>query len=121
MARVSGMRSRMQVPSPACDSTSMVPPIASMLVLTTSMPTPRPETLVTAAAVENPGRKIICSRSCGLIRLSASGGDAAGGVGGDPPAAACRGAGPGRADPGAVGGDLDDDLAALVPRAQGQH
>ena len=36
----------------------MVPPMASMLVLTTSMPTPRPETFVTDCAVENPGRKI---------------------------------------------------------------
>ena len=32
-----------------------MPPIFSMLVLTTSMPTPRPETLVTFAAVEKPG------------------------------------------------------------------
>jgi hypothetical protein len=29
--------------------------MASMLVRTTSMPTPRPETLVTFAAVEKPG------------------------------------------------------------------
>ena len=38
--------------------TSAVPPILSILVLTTSMPTPRPETLVIVSAVENPGRKI---------------------------------------------------------------
>src|SRR5215207_2670816 len=50
----------------------MVPPIDSMLVFTTSMPTPRPETLVTAAAVEKPGRKISCSTSAGVIRASAS-------------------------------------------------
>ena len=31
-----------------------------MLVLTTSMPTPRPETLVTFAAVEKPARKMNC-------------------------------------------------------------
>src|SRR4028118_1381909 len=74
MARVSGMRSRQTVPRPGSDSTSMVPPMASMLVLTTSIPTPRPETLVTAAAVENPGRKIICRTSCGPIRDSWSAG-----------------------------------------------
>jgi hypothetical protein len=34
------------------------------------MPTPRPETLVTAAAVENPGRKISWRMSAGLIRSS---------------------------------------------------
>jgi len=42
-------------PAPATDFTSMVPPIWSILVRTTSMPTPRPDTLVTAAAVEKPG------------------------------------------------------------------
>src|SRR4051812_28555324 len=72
MASVSGMRRRMTVPSPGCDSTSMVPPMDSMLVLTTSMPTPRPETLVTAAAVEKPGRKISCRTSVGLILARAS-------------------------------------------------
>ena len=69
MASVSGMRSRQTVPMPASDSTSIVPPMASMLVLTTSMPTPRPETLVTAAAVEKPGRKISWRMSVGLIRV----------------------------------------------------
>ena len=44
-------------------SISMVPRRASMLRLTTSMPTPRPERLVIAAAVEKPGAKIICSSS----------------------------------------------------------
>src|SRR5215212_1702501 len=100
MARVSGMRSRHTVPRPASDSTSMVPPMASMLVLTTSMPTPRPETLVTAAAVENPGRKISCRMSAGLDGLLAE---------------------LDRVDAGAVVGDLDDDLTALVAGAQGQH
>lgn len=37
---------------------STCPPIFSMLFFTTSMPTPRPETLVTCAAVEKPGAKI---------------------------------------------------------------
>jgi hypothetical protein len=45
-------------PSPDTDLTSMVPPIWSILVRTTSMPTPRPETEVTAAAVEKPGAKM---------------------------------------------------------------
>ena len=58
MASVSGMRSRSVVPLPARESISTLPPIFSTLVRTTSMPTPRPLTLVTAAAVEKPGRKI---------------------------------------------------------------
>ncbi len=45
-------------PSPGTDLTSIVPPICSMLVCTTSMPTPRPDTLVTVAAVEKPGVKM---------------------------------------------------------------
>jgi hypothetical protein len=36
----------------------MVPPIFSTFVRTTSMPTPRPETLVTFSAVEKPARKM---------------------------------------------------------------
>ena len=107
------MRSRQTVPRPASDSTSMVPPMASMLVLTTSMPTPRPETLVTAAAVENPGRKISCRMSAGLIRSSCGGGDQA--------ALDGLAAELGRVDAGAVVGDLDHDLAALVAGPQGQH
>ncbi len=55
----------------------MVPPIDSILVRTTSMPTPRPETLVTAAAVENPGRKISWRMSAGLIRSTSGGAQAA--------------------------------------------
>ena len=44
-------------PRPAWTWTSTVPPIFSMLVFTTSMPTPRPETLVTFSAVEKPGQE----------------------------------------------------------------
>ena len=63
-------------PSPATDLTSMVPPIWSILVRTTSMPTPRPDTEVTAAAVEKPGAKmnlwicasVIFSSSASLTR-----------------------------------------------------
>ena len=38
----------------------LVPPIFSMLVRTTSMPTPRPDTLVTFSAVEKPALKMYC-------------------------------------------------------------
>ena len=58
IARVSGIRTRHVVPRPRWLDRSTEPPIRSMLVRTTSMPTPRPETLVTSAAVENPGWKI---------------------------------------------------------------
>ena len=58
MASVSGILMVTVEPSPATDLMSMVPPIWSILVRTTSMPTPRPETEVTAAAVEKPGAKM---------------------------------------------------------------
>ncbi len=66
------MVSRVVVPCPGAESTSTVPPIFSRLVLTTSMPTPRPETLVTAAAVEKPRRKIRPRMSRSLMRRSCS-------------------------------------------------
>src|SRR5438874_1370473 len=52
MAKVNGILMVTEEPSPATDLMSMVPPIWSILVRTTSMPTPRPETEVTVAAVE---------------------------------------------------------------------
>ena len=58
MASVSGILMMKLEPSPSTDFTSMVPPIWSMFVRTTSMPTPRPETLVIFAAVEKPGAKM---------------------------------------------------------------
>ena len=58
IARVSGILSVKLTPTPGTERTSMVPPIWSILVRTTSMPTPRPEMLVTAAAVEKPGAKM---------------------------------------------------------------
>ncbi len=67
IARVSGILILITVPRPAVLLRSMVPPIRSMLVLTTSMPTPRPEILVTLAAVERPAEKISCSASRSLI------------------------------------------------------
>ncbi len=58
MARVRGIRIRMVVPTPRWVETSTVPPILSMLVLTTSIPTPRPDTMVIEGAVEIPGTKM---------------------------------------------------------------
>lgn len=65
IASVSGTCTRTVVPMPGTLWMSIVPPIASMLVRTTSMPTPRPETLVTWAAVENPGSKMNCRTRSG--------------------------------------------------------
>ncbi len=44
--------------SPFTALTSTAPPMRSMLLRTTSMPTPRPEMLVTCVAVEKPGMKM---------------------------------------------------------------
>ena len=52
------MRSENVVPRPGVLVIAIVPRSASIWRLTTSMPTPRPETLVTCLAVENPGSKI---------------------------------------------------------------
>ena len=72
MASVSGILMRNVVPMPTRLCTSIVPPIFSMFVFTTSMPTPRPETFVTAAAVEKPGRKIRLVTSRAPIRATCS-------------------------------------------------
>ncbi len=71
IASVSGILSFTVEPSPSRLKMSTTPPIFSMLDFTTSMPTPRPETLVTVFAVENPGRKIRfkASRSLSLFGL----------------------------------------------------
>ena len=63
IASVRGMRTRTVVPWPGREFRSTVPPMRSMFVRTTSMPTPRPDTFVTWAAVEKPGRKIRLSIS----------------------------------------------------------
>src|ERR1044072_8031246 len=71
MARVSGILMVTELPSPATLLMSMVPPIWSILVRTTSMPTPRPETEVMAAAVGEPGGKeklrgwVVCALAAG--------------------------------------------------------
>ena len=108
MASVSGMRRRSVVPLPGRESSSTLPPMRSTLVRTTSMPTPRPLTLVTAAAVEKPGRKISCSSSRSDCCAARSCGDQA--------AFDCLGAHPLDGDAGAVVGHFDDDVAAFLQR-----
>ena len=92
--------------------TSTTPPIFSMWDLTTSMPTPRPEILVTVCAVENPGRKIrlSASRSLSLLRLFRPEQSFLYRLLLDPR----------DIDPRAVVADLDVDLAAFVKGAKGQ-
>src|SRR5262245_49522764 len=51
------------VPQPRRERTSRRPCKPSMLFLTTSRPTPRPEMSVTWSAVEKPGAKINCQMS----------------------------------------------------------
>ena len=73
IARVSGILIRNLVPLPSTDDSSIVPPIFSMLVRTTSIPTPRPDTDVTLAAVENPGLKMCCMTCLSfIVAISAS-------------------------------------------------
>ena len=57
-----------RVPAPGVASMSMRPPIALTSARTTSMPMPRPDSVVTSEAVEKPGVKIswASSRSVGL-------------------------------------------------------
>ena len=55
MARVSGSLILKTVPLPRSERVSICPPSLLMLVLTTSIPTPRPERSVTTLAVESPG------------------------------------------------------------------
>ena len=74
IASVSGIRMRHVVPVPTVDSTSTEPPMASMFVRTTSIPTPRPDTFVTFAAVEKPGRNSRSSSSDGALAAAAAAG-----------------------------------------------
>jgi hypothetical protein len=109
IASVSGSEIRIVVPKPFAERMSMVPPIAVMLRLTTSMPTPRPETSVTVSAVEKPGAKISCQTSASGM-LSDTGRPFCCRLGQD--ALAIQAA--------AVVGHLDHDVAALVGRGQEQ-
>src|SRR5262249_20074527 len=61
--RVVGRERTKRVPRPRRERTSMWPCKPSMLFLTTSRPTPRPEISVTWSAVEKPGAKINCQMS----------------------------------------------------------
>ncbi len=61
------------VPWPGLLCTSIAPPMRSIFARTTSMPTPRPETAVTAGAVEKPARKMnICTCRSGIAANSAA-------------------------------------------------
>ena len=73
IASVSGMRKLTVVPSPSTEAMSMTPPSLVMLVLTTSMPTPRPDRLLTSAAVEKPGANTSRTRLLsGIAAISSS-------------------------------------------------
>ena len=52
------MEMRTVVPWPIFESMPIVPPNSATLVLTTSMPTPRPEMLEISSRVLKPGAKI---------------------------------------------------------------
>ncbi len=67
IAKVRGILSLNELPLPNSLSISITPLSFSMLVLTTSIPTPRPETFVTLAAVEKPGLKIKAKASLSVI------------------------------------------------------
>ena len=66
-------RAQTRVPLPGVLVSSTRPPSRSMFVRTTSIPTPRPETPVTRAAVEKPGMKMIF-RACASVRAAAASG-----------------------------------------------
>ena len=73
IARVSGRRMRTTLPAPFVELNCTWPPRSTMLRLTTSIPTPRPDKSLTAAAVEKPGRNTrlkICSSDNGCPSFS---------------------------------------------------
>ncbi len=110
MASVSGILIRKLVPWPVTERTSMVPPIRSTLDRTTSMPMPRPDTLVIRSAVEKPGRKMSL-----WICASVNSGD----LGfGHEPLGERHGLDPRGVETATIVGDLDHDAAALVPGRQ---
>ncbi|MCY1550307.1 hypothetical protein D9M68_865520 [compost metagenome] len=55
---VNGRRMEKRVPAPGVESMLMEPPSCLTSECTTSMPTPRPEIWVTAAAVEKPASRM---------------------------------------------------------------
>ena len=92
------------LPLPAVEWICTWPPSSLMLRLTTSMPTPRPETSLTASAVEKPGAKIeVEDALLGQLLVRA-----------DQAALARLGEDPVALEAAAVVADFDDDVAALV-------
>ena len=93
-------------PTPATDLTSMVPPIWSILLRTTSMPTPRPDTLVTFVGGGKAGREdeFVDLRFRHLLDLGFGRQALGDRLGLDPLGV----------EAAAVVGDLDDDVAAFV-------
>src|SRR6266481_403411 len=69
-ARLIGTMTVNVVPVPSADRTTIEPLSARIARRTTSMPTPRPDTVLTRLAVLNPGRKIISCASSRLISRS---------------------------------------------------
>ena len=63
MASVSGRRMVKREPSPGFVSMCSAPPSFLISLATTSMPTPRPESVLTAPAVEKPGSSTSCMMS----------------------------------------------------------
>ncbi|OPZ24954.1 MAG: hypothetical protein BWZ01_02710 [Deltaproteobacteria bacterium ADurb.BinA179] len=70
IARVKGSFRVIVVPLPRTEAISTVPPKDSMLLVTTSMPTPLPDTLDIDFAVEKPGVSMSSKRSFSLIAAS---------------------------------------------------
>ena len=108
MASVRGSLIRKSVPLPTSDLISTLPPRRSRLVLTTSMPTPRPEMSVTFSAVDRPGRKMRATLSWSDMPRSFSAVIS--------PLARADSATPARVDALAVIGDFDHHLAGFMPR-----
>ena len=72
MARVSGTLMLIVVPTPTLESILREPLSFAMEVLTTSMPTPRPEMSVTTLLVEKPGAKMRLNASSSVMRCAVS-------------------------------------------------
>ncbi len=109
MASVSGMRSVTRAPLPARELSETEPPIDWMFSRTTSMPTPRPETLVTPVRGREARREDVFEQLAvgefGNIGL------------GEQPHRQGFGVDARDVEPAAVVGDVDDDLAGVIGRA----
>ena len=107
-ASVSGSEIEKVVPLPGVVVIVIRPPSEAIAVLTTSMPTPRPDRSETSAAVEKPGRKISLSISPSVSCCVLGDEALLDGLGADALAV----------DAGAVVGDLDDHAARAVAGGQ---